>query len=152
MSRPAAPLEIYIARPEWPGGQHHASLYDPDTGNVLMTAQEHGHDAALERLLAHKKYSKVARRRYVIKSNVPASVQGLLELIDLAESKTDLETHNEATHIPLPIDDFIARIRKAIAVLDSAAVDAAVDAAHPAAPPDVRHELIEAARFASPSF
>lgn len=69
MSGPA-PLEAYVCRPDG-SGFHHAALYDPATGKVLMTAQERGHDAALERLLRLKAHSRVSRRRYVVKSNRP---------------------------------------------------------------------------------
>ena len=118
MSAPA-PLEAYVCHADG-SAFHHATLYDPATGKVLMTAQERGHDAALERLLRLKAHSRVSRRRYVVKSNRPKAVLGLLELIDLAEVDLALDTNSDATHVPLPIEDFHARLRDAIAAMEAA--------------------------------
>jgi hypothetical protein len=117
MSRPA-PLEIHVMNPAYPGGKHFATLYDGDRGRVLFTAQGSGHDAAVEQLLTRKRYSRVSRRRYVVKSNRPAAVVGLLELIDKAEFTVDADDDTEAVHVALPMEGFLRRVQAAVTAIE----------------------------------
>ena len=117
-----APLEIYIAAPDQlPAGTFIATLYDQAKGRVLLSAHARSHDAALDRLLAAKRVSPVARRRYVVKSNRPPVVLSLLELIDQAEVDTNLDADLDGTRVALPIEDFIVRIRNAISAIEQGA-------------------------------
>ena len=66
MSRPA-PLQAYVYQ-SCGDGKFFAALYCPARKHVLLEAAGPDREAALDLLLRKKRYSRVARRRYVVKS------------------------------------------------------------------------------------
>lgn len=121
MSRPA-PLEVYITAPELvPGGSYHAMLFDPARDKVLLSTNAIGYDTALERLLLAKRMSRVARRRFVVKSSRPPAVLSLLGLIDIAQCTQDADNDQDATFLPLSMEEFLTRIRGAITAIEQGA-------------------------------